>query len=114
MTPRQLLVMAPIQPLVFVRKLARAGPVLPDRRVGIDQPVGNGVADQRAREGLADRGCLVPVVAIAPGVDQVATARNDGAVLVAAVILAAEGRAFDLQASDKGREGRGVEPGLSG
>ena len=47
-TPGQLLVMAPIQPLVFVREFARAGPILPNRRVGIDQPVGDGVADQRA------------------------------------------------------------------
>ena len=53
------------------------------------------------------------VMAIAPGVDQIAAARDDGAVLVAAVILAAEGRAPDVQTGDKGREGRGVEPGLS-
>ena len=59
----------------------------------VEVDVGDGVADQRAREGLADRGGLMSVMAIAPGVDQIAAARDDGAVLVAAVILADDGRA---------------------
>ena len=56
----------------------------------------------------------MPVVAIAPGLDQIAATRDDGAVLVAAVLLAAERRASDVQIVDKGREGLRVEPSLSG
>ena len=66
--PGEFLVVAAIEVLVLVRQLPGPGPRLVDRLVRVEEAVANGRAQRHPRQGLADRGRLMPIVGVAPGV----------------------------------------------
>lgn len=79
LAPRQVAVEAGVQVLVRMGQLLAAGPRPGDRLVEFDLAGFDRQAEQHAGQAFAQRRRLEAVVGIAPGVDQVAAARQHGA-----------------------------------
>lgn len=113
-TPGQRPVMTLVEVLVLVRQLSGPGPALADGRVRIEEAVRGGVPQRDPRQCLANGGGVVPVVAVAPGMHQVSATCEDGAVLIAAMILAEEVCPFDVVAPQPVAELAGIDAGFPG